>query len=215
MRRPRFIAEQARNAKGLLGRVIGFIMAQETWEQNKRVINALGVVANDHVLDIGCGPGRSLSALAMHASRGRVVGTDPSELMAEIAVKRNQDLVKYRRVEVVIASAARLPFDDAAFDKALCVHVIYFWNDLDGALREIARVLKEGGQLALLFKTSADKNAVRAFPAEVYRFPSLTEVIASLEATGFAVEKPNDLCCEPRVTPVLLVATKRTDIIHA
>lgn len=209
MRRPVVIAEQARNAKGPLGRVIAFIMARETWTQNQRAIDALAIEDGDHVLDIGCGPGRSLAKLADLSPKGRVVGTDPSELMAEIAVKRNRTLVKAGRVDVLIASAAALPFPDGAFDKALCVHVIYFWNDPDLAFREIARVLKPGGQLALLFRTNDDLAAVRAFPAEVYRFPSLSDVIAPLEAAGFAVETNDELCCEPKTTPILLLATRR------
>jgi ubiquinone/menaquinone biosynthesis C-methylase UbiE len=83
-----------------------------------------------------------------------------------------------------MASAASLPFADAAFDKVLCVHVLHFWNDLATAFAQIARVLKPGGKLALLFRTSADAKALHAFPAEVYRFRSLKEVVARLEARG-------------------------------
>jgi ubiquinone/menaquinone biosynthesis C-methylase UbiE len=207
VRRPRFIAEQARHATGPIGRLIAFIMARETWAQNVRAVEALGIAENDHVLDIGCGPGGSISALASLAPQGHVVGVDPSELMAEVAVRRNRRLVKARRAEVIVASAASLPFPDNAFDKALCVHVVYFWNDLDAAFKEIARVLKPGARFALLFRTSADEKAVKAFPAEVYRFPSLTEVIAPLEAAGFAVDHKDALFCEPQTTPILLVAT--------
>jgi ubiquinone/menaquinone biosynthesis C-methylase UbiE len=205
MRRPVFIAEQARDAKGILGRFIAFLMAHETWAQNLRVIDALGVARGDHVLDIGCGPGRSLAKLASLAPEGRVVGADPSPLMTELAVKRNSALVHARRVKIVMASAASLPFADAAFDKALCVHVLYFWNDLDRAFAEIARVLKPGGRLALFFRTNADAKAMQAFPTEVYRFPSLNEVIASLEVAGLAVEHGD----EPATATPLLVAKKR------
>ena len=205
MRRPVFIAEQARNARGLLGRIVAFLMAHETWAQNRRVIDALDVARGDHVLDIGCGPGRSLATLASLAQEGRVVGADPSALMAELAVKRNSALVRARRVEIVMASAASLPFADAAFDKALCVHVLYFWNDLDCAFAEIARILKPRGRLALFFRTNADAKAMHAFPAEVYRFRSLNEVIESLERAGLTVEQGDELA----TMPLLLAAKKR------
>src|SRR6185503_2611988 len=202
MRRPRFIAEQARHASGWLGRLIAFVMARETWAQNQRAIEMLEIGDGNHVLDVGCGPGRSLAKLAALAPNGRVVGADPSELMTEIAVRRNRALVKSGRASVVIASAASLPFPDETFDKALCVHVLYFWNDLEVAFREIARVLRPGAQLALLFRTNDDQAAVRAFPAEVYRFPSLSDVFAPLEAAGFAIQTNDELCCEPKTTPV-------------
>jgi ubiquinone/menaquinone biosynthesis C-methylase UbiE len=205
MRRPRFIAEQARNATGLLGRLIAFIMARETLAANLHAIDALDVRSRDHVLDVGCGHGRSLTELAQRASKGRVAGADPSVLMAEIAVERNRELVKARRVEVAIASADALPFAEAAFDKVLCVHVVYFWQSLDDGFREIARVLKPGGRLALVFRTDADEAAVQSFPAEVYRFRSFAEVIAALKENDFTIDKVDERGTEP----MLAVATKR------
>jgi SAM-dependent methyltransferase len=210
MRRPLFIAEQARHAHGFLGRLIAFIMARETWPQNLRAIDALDVAPSDHVLDVGCGPGRSLAVLAQRASKGRVAGVDPSDLMAEIAVNRNSALVRARRVEVVIGSACDLPFENSAFDKALCVHVVYFWKDLNLAFREIARVLKPGGRLIVVCRTDADHAAVRAFPAEVYRFRPLDELKAALESAGFVLDSVGP----PRTAaaaPSLLAAEKRRE----
>jgi ubiquinone/menaquinone biosynthesis C-methylase UbiE len=209
MRRPVFIAEQARHARGRLGRLIAFVMAHETWAQNKRAIQALSITEIDRVLDIGCGPGRSIGAIAALASKGQVVGIDPSELMVEIAVHRSRSLIKKLRAQIAIASASHLPFEDESFDKALCVHVVYFWNDLGAAFHEIARVLKPGGRLALLFRTNADKKALSAFPAEVYHFPALADVIAAIEEASFAVEKKDVFRREPNATPLLLVAQKR------
>lgn len=209
MRRPRFIAEQARNAKGPLGRIIAFIMSRETWGDNQRAIDALAVEQRDHILDVGCGHGRSLATLAALAPMGRVVGTDPSELMAEIAVQRNRKLVQAQRVDVRVATADNLRFPDATFDKAMCVHVVYFWTDLDAALREIARVLKAGGRLALVFRTDVNEAAVKAFPADVYRFRPLAEIVTALGAAGFVADLPNGLAAEQHSGPVLVVAVKR------
>lgn len=204
MRRPRFIAEQARHAKGLLGRLLAFIMARETWSQNLRAIAALDIQPHDHVLDIGCGHGRGLGELAARASAGRVVGADPSQLMIEVAGRRNRALVKAGRIDLAVAGVEALPFADAAFDKALCVHVVYFWKDLAGPFREIARVLRPGGRLALLFRTDADAAAVATFPPEVYRFPALDQAIRALEEAGFIVDPPGEAPAEP----ILLVARR-------
>jgi SAM-dependent methyltransferase len=201
MRRPRFIAEQARHAHGPLGRLIAFIMARETWGENQRAIAALDLRPSDHVLDIGCGHGRSLAMLAANASS--VVGVDPSDLMAEIAVTRNRTLVKAGRVRVMIASAADLPLADSLFDKALCVHVIYFWKDLRASFREIARVLKPGVA------------AVEAFPADVYAFRPRADVIAALRAAGFDIGEAAAQGPDNGGTPTLVVATKRSDAASA
>ncbi|WP_053250259.1 class I SAM-dependent methyltransferase [Ensifer adhaerens] len=206
MRRPRFIAEQARNATGLVGRLIAFIMSHETKGDNRRAIDALDVKPTDHVLDIGCGHGRSLPELATLASTGKVSGADPSDLMAAIAIRHCGQLIPSGRVQVVIAGVDALPFPDAAFDKALCVHAVYFWPDLSRSFGEIARVLKPGGRLALLFRTNANQ-AVNAFPSDVYHFPALDEMRNALEAVGFAVDVPADAAIAQKTAPVLLIAS--------
>ena len=207
MRRPRFIAEHARDARGLLGRVIAFIMARETWSQNLRAMDALIINQNDQILDLGCGHGRSLTELASRALKGRIVGVDSSKLMVEIATQRNRALIEAGRADVVFASVESLPFSDVCFDKVLCVHVLYFWKDFDVSLREIARVLKGGGRLALLFRTGADRVAVASFPPEIYRFPALVEVTTALKQAGLDVVAASDSTKEP----VLLLAQKRHD----
>lgn len=209
MRRPRFIAEQARHANGVLGRFIAFVMARETFADNQRAIESLHIEKGDRVLDVGCGHGRNLAAIACKASEGSVAETDPSDLMAQIAVQRNRALVKAKRVSIVIATAADLPFPNETFDKALCVHVIYFWKDVASSFREIARVMKPGATLALVFRTDADAAAVHAFPADVYSFRSLPEVTGALESVGFAVLLPGQ-GEKSQNLPVLLIATKQT-----
>ncbi|GAA3107850.1 class I SAM-dependent methyltransferase [Rhizobium viscosum] len=205
MRRPRFIAEQARNATGPLGRLIAFIMSHETKGDNRRAIDALALEPGDHVLDVGCGHGRSLTELAALAPKGTVVGADPSDVMTEMAARHAAALIASGRVKVVTASADDLPFPDASFDKVLCVHVLYFWPALLRPLSEIGRVLKPEGRLALLFRTKASQS-VGAFPAEVYRFPALDEIRTAFDDAGFRVEMI-DAAAE-RTSPVLVTATK-------
>jgi len=206
MRRPQFISEHARNARGILGRLIASIMARETWNENMRAMQALRIGQTDQVIDIGCGHGRSLMEIAARAPLGRSVGIDPSKLMVEIAAKRNRTLIEAGRIDVVLSGVESLPFPDAIFDKALCVHVLYFWKDVDMSLREILRVLKPGGDLALLFRTDADLKAVASFPAEIYSFPKLADVRTVLERAGMDVRVAGDDATEP----ALLLARKRS-----
>jgi ubiquinone/menaquinone biosynthesis C-methylase UbiE len=166
----------------------------------------LGIDEADHVLDIGCGHGRSLMELAARAPRGRIVGVDPSELMVEIAAQKNRPLIEADRVDVILSGVEALPFPDDTFDKAQCVHVLYFWKDIETSLREIARVLKPGGRLGLLFRTNANLKAIASFPPEIYRFPALADVLAALERAGMDAHVAVDGANEP----ALVLATKRS-----
>jgi ubiquinone/menaquinone biosynthesis C-methylase UbiE len=166
-------------------------------------MDAVGIDERDHILDIGCGHGRGLTELAARARNGRVVGDDPSGLMVEIARERNLSLIQSGRADVIPATVESLPFPDGSFEKVLCVHVLYFWKDLDAPLHEIARVLKPGGRLGLLFRTRSD-TAAALFPPEIYRFPSFEEVEEALERAAL-IKVASDCASEP----VLLLAEKR------
>jgi ubiquinone/menaquinone biosynthesis C-methylase UbiE len=204
MRRPRWIAEQARNARGPLGRLIAAIMARETWAQNRRAIEALDVKPDDRILDLGCGPGRALGMLSDLAPHGCVTGVDSSDLMVEIARRRNRARMQTAHVDVIAASVEALPFPSEAFDKVLCVHVAYFWPDLDAAFRELARVLRPSGRLALLFRTEDDP-AAQAFPSEVYRFRSAAAVATAMRHARLA---PDIGVASAQGTPCLIVAQR-------
>ncbi|RJT21399.1 class I SAM-dependent methyltransferase [Mesorhizobium waimense] len=153
MRRPRFIAEQARHARGLLGRLIAFIMSRETWAENKHAIEALSIEESDHVLDIGCGHGRSLAGWPRTPRTGTLSASIRPNSWQRLRCDETANSSKH--------GGSRSPspgrcvaFADAVFDKALCVHVVYFWKDLDAAFRETVRVLKPGGRLALVCQSA-------------------------------------------------------------
>lgn len=202
MRRPTFIAQQAARPSGFLGRVIASIMVRETDADNRAAIEALAVQPGEHVLDVGCGSGRSLELLVPLVRHGSVSGIDPSPLMVKRAHRRN-DKDGGDKVLVQVASVESLPFEDQTFDAIMSVHTLYFWRDLGLALRELARVLRPGGRLALVFRTSAN-SAAKHFPDDVYAFRSFTEVAAQLASAGFSVQSQSP--DEAQGRPAILTA---------
>ncbi len=128
MRRPEFIARQARCPSGLLGRVLASIMASETAAVNEKALELLQIEPNDHVLEIGFGHGRTVARAAALAWAGVVSGIDVSHEMVKMAIRRNRRLIKEGRVELQQGDSIRLPYDDGRFDGVYAVHTLYFWS---------------------------------------------------------------------------------------
>lgn len=102
------------------------------------------------ILDIGCGGGRTVARLAGLADKGKVIGVDYSETSVAVSRETNDRAIAAGRVEIHEASVSRLPFEDATFDLAVAVETHYYWPNLDADLREVRRVLKPGGTLAIV-----------------------------------------------------------------
>ena len=116
-------------------------------EARRRTIEALGLAAGARVLDLGSGPGLFADEMAqMVGPTGCVRGVDLSESMIEIARARCADSPQ---VDFQIGDAISLPFGDGDFDACVSVQTLEFVADVDAALREIHRVLKPGGRLAV------------------------------------------------------------------
>lgn len=155
----------------------------------------------DRVLDACCGTGD----LALEAERhgGRVVGLDFSERMLERARRKSGT------IEWVQADALALPFPAGSFDAALVGFGVRNLDDLEAGLRELRRVLRPGGRLAIL-EITRPRGLSRPFfrlwfevlvplagrllpggraytylPASVRRFPEPEDLSRLLEQAGF------------------------------
>jgi len=137
--------------QGAVGKLGGIIMARTNRAIAARVVELMNIQPRDSVLEIGFGPGVGIQLLAERARSGRVVGIDSSEEMFRQATARNAGRVASGRVELQLGSVEHLPFANDSFDKALAINSMQIWRDAVTGLREIGRVLKPGGTLALAF----------------------------------------------------------------
>lgn len=107
-------------------------------------IDFAGVADGERILDVGCGTGSLTFALARAAAPERIVGIDASPVFVESATSHNDD----GRIEFQQADATDLPFDDAAFDRALALLVLHFVPEAGDAVAEMRRVVTAGGVVA-------------------------------------------------------------------
>ena len=92
------------------------------------------------VLDVGCGDGQIARALSRVGCS--VTGVDPTERNLEVARERGGGPTYLK------AGAAELPFDDGTFDAVVACLVFEHIDDVDGAIAEVARVLRPGGRFS-------------------------------------------------------------------
>jgi demethylmenaquinone methyltransferase/2-methoxy-6-polyprenyl-1,4-benzoquinol methylase len=171
-------------------------------DQRWRRLAAGAVVRpGDRALDACCGTGDL--ALAAQRAGGHVVGLDFSERMLERA-RRKSDTVEW-----VHGDLTELPFPDGSFDSATVGFGIRNVPELETGLRELRRVLRPGGRLAVL-EITRPRGVLRPFfrlwfdaivpvlgkvlpggeaytylPASVRRFPGPDDLAAAMRAAGF------------------------------
>jgi ubiquinone/menaquinone biosynthesis C-methylase UbiE len=139
--------------QGILGRLGGIIMARMNEECGVWVTRLLEIEPTDRVLEVGFGPGVVIRHLSELASAGHVAGIDQSEEMVEQARARNANAIRSGHVDLRHGSVESLPFYDSSFDKALAINSMQVWPDALAGLREMRRVIKPGGRIALGFTT--------------------------------------------------------------
>ena len=106
--------------------------------------DAASIMSGQHVLDVACGTGALTEAVAERVSPGgTVLGLDANRAMLAVARRKHPD------IEWHDGRAESLPFVDGSFDAVVSQFGLMFFEDRVAALREMQRVLRPGGRLAV------------------------------------------------------------------
>jgi SAM-dependent methyltransferase len=127
-----------------------FALRPSNRQRNLWAVSLLDVRPTDRVLEIGFGPGIAIAALAGRATRGHVFGIDHSQAMVRHAARRNAAAIRAHRVHLTHASVERLPSFGDPLDAVLAVNSVGFWPDSVERLRELRRLLRPAGRIALV-----------------------------------------------------------------
>jgi demethylmenaquinone methyltransferase/2-methoxy-6-polyprenyl-1,4-benzoquinol methylase len=131
----------------LLNRILSLGLDQR-WRA--RLIDAIAPRPGHRILDLATGTGDVALMLAGLHPEVTVVGLDPSGGMLDVARGKARRLGVHGQVELVQGDAERLPFEDDAFDGCMMAFGIRNVPDRPAALREMARVVRPGGRVAIL-----------------------------------------------------------------
>ncbi|MDX2681984.1 class I SAM-dependent methyltransferase [Streptomyces sp. NY05-11A] len=144
----------------------------------RAAVGDLGLREGDRVLDAGCGTGRALTPLrAAVGPSGVVIGADLTPAMLEAAVRAGRD----RDGHLVLADVAALPLRSVSLDAVFGAGLIAHLPRPAENLRELARVVRPGGTLALFHPIGR----------------------AALAARQGRQITPEDLRAEPNLRPLL------------
>jgi demethylmenaquinone methyltransferase/2-methoxy-6-polyprenyl-1,4-benzoquinol methylase len=168
----------------------------------RRLAAAAVVRPGDRVLDAACGTG-DFAIADLNAGAREVVGIDFAPRMLERARRKSTE------VEWIQADLLALPFPDESFDAATVGFGVRNLAELERGLRELRRVLRPGGRVAVL-EITQPRGPLRPFfsvwferivpiagrllpggraygylPASVRRFPPAEELVELLEHAGF------------------------------
>jgi demethylmenaquinone methyltransferase / 2-methoxy-6-polyprenyl-1,4-benzoquinol methylase len=173
----------------------------------KKTVRRLALEGTERCLDACTGTGDLAVALLAGGAK-EVVGTDFAPQMIERAKAKAGD-----RIRFLVADTTRLPFRDGEFDVATVGFGVRNLEDLDGGLRELRRVLRLGGRLAVLefsrppnpaFRAAYDlyfhlvlpvvgnllsggaENAYAYLPRSVAAFPGPSALADRLRGAGFS-----------------------------
>ena len=212
----------------LLNRIISLGLDQ-SWR--RKTVAALGIQPGQRVLDLATGTADLALRVARQIESVRVVGLDPSGNMLQVGQRKVTADALAERVTLVRGDAQALPFSDDSFDHVCMAFGIRNVPDRACALREMARITRAGGRIAILELAEPRGGALsglarlhvhhvvpwigsllsgsreyRYLQRSIAAFPPATEFCATLEASGLRM-----LRCEPLTLGVatLYVATPR------
>ncbi len=190
--------DQARETYDRISR--WYDVLEGSWEGKPKQIGLekLDVKPGEVVLEIGCGTGHAIAALARSVgASGRVYGVDLSRNMLAITSARIEQHELTGRTVLEQGDAVHLPFAPACFDAIFSSFVLELFDtrDIPQVLAECHRVLRSGGRIGIvsLSKASGSNWITRWYEWGHGRFPQLLDcrpifVQRALEEGAFEIQ---------------------------
>ena len=146
----------------------------------RELVELCHIAEPTYVLDVGCGVGATPVYLVREHGC-RVVGIDITPKMIERSSSRVERAGLSELIELRVADARVLPFEDDTFDAVICESVVVFLEDKQRALDEFVRVTRPGGYVGLTEMTLLKPTSDAEFLAYVASVAGVTGGMLSAE----------------------------------
>lgn len=143
------LAAQLKKPTGKEGIEVADFMNKGNAYTNQLVFDLAEPKARQKVLEIGPGNGKLIPAYLKEKKSVKYFGLDYSEDMVEQAIRYNKKLISKGQVSIIHGSFESIPFEEKSFDQVFSINTIYFLDDPMDGLKEVFRVLKNGGKVVM------------------------------------------------------------------
>jgi SAM-dependent methyltransferase len=177
-------------------------MEQEHLPITLPVLEKMRLAPTENVLDVGCGAGWLSRRLAKSVPEGRVVGMDISDEMIRHARRTSLD---FDNLMFVTGEVAEIPWQPNFFLHAISVESSYYWPDPRAGIRDIFRVLQDGGSAWILINYYRDNphchqwGKLLAVPTHLLSGEEWADIFREARFTGVAHERIVDRSPSPEV----------------
>lgn len=172
------------NPKGLIGKLMLSGMNMGHSPMAKWGFTQFDVPKEGKIVDIGCGGGFNVKRLLERSKGGSVYGVDISSASVEKSTATNKKEIG-KRCRIIQGDAKNLPFKDGELTLATAFETVYFWKNIEACFAEVKRVLKEGGQFAVINDPGdPNKHWEEMIPGMTSYTPE--EISALMEKAGFS-----------------------------
>jgi SAM-dependent methyltransferase len=166
------------------------------------VLDKMRLTRADNVLDVGCGAGWLSRRLTKLVPEGRVVGMDISDEMIRHARRASVD---FDNLLFVAGEVAQIPWQPHFFSHVISVESSYYWPDPAAGLKDIFRVLADGGSAWILINYYRDNphchqwGSLLAVPTHLLSGEEWVEHFHAAGFTNVAQERIVDSSPSPEV----------------
>lgn len=141
---------QSKYSTGIVGRTMLRIMNGAHRTMAVWGLSYISLRPDDFVLDVGCGGGTTIREIKKLAPKTTVIGIDISDTSVVASSITNKRYIKKGSVKIQNASVAAIPYPDEYFHIVTAVQTHFYWPDLDHAIAEIYRIVKQGYKFLLI-----------------------------------------------------------------
>jgi len=131
----------------------------------KKAIREIAAVKPKRILDVATGTG-DLAIAALRTNPEEIIGVDIADQMLEVGRKKIAERKLDSIISLLHGDSESMPFEKNSFDAVMCAYGVRNFEHLEAGLKEMNRVLRTGGKLAILEFSKPKKFPVK----HLYRF---------------------------------------------